>query len=238
MPRKVKNSCVLVISDMHIPYHHPDTFKFLYEIKKAFKPDRIINIGDEIDGHAWSFHTSDQDLFSAGDELEKAIDELSYLYKLFPEMDVLESNHGSLFTRKIKAHGLPLRILKSQNEILSAPKEWRWHNELTIRLSDGRDCTFHHGLGSNVSTVSKNYSCNFVQGHYHSKFTIDYWANHKDIYWAMNVGCLVDDKSLAMAYNKNTFKRPIIGCGIILDGQPKLLPMILNKKGRWIKKIV
>jgi hypothetical protein len=42
----------------------------------------------------------------------------------------------------------------------------------------------------------------------------------------MTIGCLIDDASLAFAYNKNTLKRPIIGCGAILDGQPKLLPMI------------
>jgi len=27
----------------------------------------------------------------------------------------------------------------------------------------------------------------------------------------------------------NTLKQPIIGCGAILDGQPKLLPMILEQ---------
>ncbi len=32
---------------------------------------------------------------------------------------------------------------------------------------------------------------------------------------------------------ENTLKRPIIGCGAILDGHPKLLPMILEKGGRW-----
>jgi len=32
---------------------------------------------------------------------------------------------------------------------------------------------------------------------------------------------------------KNSLKSPIIGCGAILDGQPKLLLMILEKGGRW-----
>jgi hypothetical protein len=81
-------------------------------------------------------------------------------------------------------------------------------------------------------------SCNSVQGHHHSVFETKYFANHKDIYWSMVVGCLIDDKSLAFAYNKLQLKRPLIGCGIILDGQPKLLPMILNKDGRWNKRIV
>ena len=50
----MKNKRILVISDMHIPYHHKDSIKFLKEIKKEFKPDKIINIGDSVDFHAIS----------------------------------------------------------------------------------------------------------------------------------------------------------------------------------------
>ena len=53
----------------------------------------------------------------------------------------------------------------------------------------------------------------------------------------MMVGCLIDDKALAFEYNKTTVGRPIIGCGIIIEGQPMLIPMILDKKGRWIKEL-
>jgi len=76
-----------------------------------------------------------------------------------------------------------------------------------------------------------------VSGHYHSLFKIDYWANPDQLYFGMNVGCSIDDKSLAFAYNKNTTKRPIVGHGLIWEGLPMLLPMILNKKGRWTGQI-
>ena len=75
--------------------------------------------------------------------------------------------------------------------------------------------------------------CNFVQGHHHGVFDIIYLGTPYSLNWGMTVGCLIDDASLAFAYNKNTLKRPIIGCGAILDGHPKLLPMILEKGGRW-----
>jgi len=42
---------------------------------------------------------------------------------------------------------------------------------------------------------------------------------------------------LAMAYNKNNLKRPVIGCAVIIDGIPQLIPMVLNRKGRWVKKL-
>jgi len=54
----------------------------------------------------------------------------------------------------------------------------------------------------------------------------------------MNVGCLIDQKSMAFSYAKNFRTRFIIGCGIILNGITRLLPMVLNNKGRWIGKIV
>lgn len=50
----------------------------------------------------------------------------------------------------------------------------------------------------------------------------------------MHVGCLADDNSLALAYNKINPKRPIVSLGVIIEGIPQLIPMILDKKGRWI----
>ena len=77
-----------------------------------------------------------------------------------------------------------------------------------------------------------------VQGHYHTKFLISYWANPDNLFFAMNVGCLINQKSLAFAYAKNFRTRFIIGSGIIIDGIPRLLPLVLNNKGDWIGKLV
>lgn len=228
-----KNKCVLCISDLHLPYVHDDWIHFLKALKKKYPIDRVILLGDELDKHAMSFHDSDPDLFSAGDELRKSIDYLQPLYKMFPKADILESNHGSMVYRKGKAHGIPRHYLKSYNDVLEAPKGWRWHNELVIKLPNGQECYFHHGRGADVLKVSQEMSMNVVQGHYHNKFVINYWSNPKNLYWGMNVGCMIDDSSLAFAYNKNIVKRPIIGHGIIINGQPKLLPMIKKRTGGW-----
>jgi hypothetical protein len=42
---------------------------------------------------------------------------------------------------------------------------------------------------------------------------------------------------MAMAYGRVFKDRPIIGTGIIIDGFPKLLPMVLNKGGLWNKVV-
>jgi hypothetical protein len=54
----------------------------------------------------------------------------------------------------------------------------------------------------------------------------------------MQVGCLIHQKSMAFDYAKNFKSRFIVGCGVIINGQPKLMPMVLNTQGRWIGKIV
>ena len=82
---------------------------------------------------------------------------------------------------------------------------------------------------NNVAPIAYN----FAHGQSPWIFDIHYLGTPNSLNWGMTVGCLIDDSSLAFAYNKNTLKRPIIGCGAILDGQPKLLPMILEKGGRW-----
>jgi predicted phosphodiesterase len=232
-----KNKSILVISDLHIPYQHKDAFDFLKEIKSVYKPDRIVNIGDELDHHAISFHDSDPELFSASDELRASIEQLKILYKMFPKMDLVESNHGSLVYRKQKHHGLPRSVFKSYNDMLEAPKSWKWHNDLTIKMSNGSLLYCHHGKSPREIMLSQNAGMSAVNGHYHEKFCINYWVTPQQTRWQMFVGCLIDNKSMAFAYNRNFSKTPIIGTGIILDGHPRLLPMKLDKKGRWIGKL-
>jgi G:T/U-mismatch repair DNA glycosylase len=86
--------------------------------------------------------------------------------------------------------------------------------------------------------VSHDMAMNVVQGHHHSDFYIQYWSNPDNLFWAMSVGCMIDDKELAFEYGRLQKKRPLIGCGMIIDSQPKLIPLVKNKKGRWIKKLV
>ena len=113
---------ILVISDYHAPYNHPDGYRFLKALKKKYKPDTVICIGDEVDFHDLSYHESDPDLDASGAELEKAIEALRPIYKLFPRVTVIESNHGSMVLRKAKTGKIPRKAIKSYNEILVPPR--------------------------------------------------------------------------------------------------------------------
>lgn len=233
-----KFKSILVISDQHFPYNHPDILALLRAIKKKYRPDKIVNIGDEIDGHSMSFHEHSPDLMSPGDELKTAINRIKPLYKLFPKMDLVESNHGSLVYRRGVFAGLPRHVFKSYREVIEAPQGWKWHPDLTLQASDGSWIYFCHGRVGDGLKLSQSMGMSCVQGHFHEKYEIRYWGNSRGLYWSMIVACLIDNDSLAFNYNKLNLKRPIIGCGIILNGQPLLIPMILKPGGRWIGKLI
>ena len=231
------NDSILVIADQHIPYMHKDTFHFLLAVKKKYKPTRVICIGDEVDKHAMSFHDSDPDLPSAGDELQQSIEILQILYKMFPEMDLIDSNHGSMVYRKAKHHGIPNKYLRSYGEVLEAPAGWNWHMDLTLKLPNKQRIYFHHGLSKNIIKVVKERGVCVVQGHYHTEFNIQYVGTPAHLLWGLQVGCSIDGKALAFAYDRTNLGRPILGHGIIINGQPRLLPMVLTKSGRWNKEV-
>jgi hypothetical protein len=230
-------SRILAISDQHFPYEHPDIIQFLRALNKKYKPDLVINLGDEIDGAAIKFHEISPDMMGPSDELNAAKRKLKELYKLFPKMMIVESNHGSLFYRRASFAGLPKQVIKNYNDILEAPKGWKWFKDLTIKMSNGAYLYVCHGRASDGLKLSQSMGMSCLQGHHHEKFEIRYWGNSQGLFWSCIAGCLLDNDSLAFGYNKLNLKRPIIGTCVIIDGIPRLEPMVLNKGGRWCGKL-
>ena len=235
--KKLDTRRILCISDQHLPYEHPDMFDFLKAIKKKYNPTLVINGGDEVDSHALSFHDSDSDLPSAGDELQASIKKLKKLEALFPKMIILDSNHGSLAARRFKHHGIPLKFLASPQQLYGVSNNWQWVNDLTLKLPNGQDCYFCHGMVKSGIKLAAQRGTNVVQFHYHTDFRIDYIGNPKNLLFSLQSGCLIDTKALAFAYDKLNLNRPVIGTSVIVDSKPVLIPMVLNKNGRWNRKL-
>jgi hypothetical protein len=217
---------VLFISDTHIPYSVSGYLQFLKKLKDEFKPDVVIHGGDEVDYHAISFHDSIGELFSAGHELDQAIIEIQEgLHKLFPKLYLLESNHGSLVTRKMKHHGIPIRVLKPLNELYETPL-WEWHEKIKLKTSNG-DVVVAHGMSGVAGAWMKLIGCSTVEFHFHTKFHITWIQTIIGKKFSMHCGCLADRESMAMSYAKSNMAEFINGTGAIDEnGFPILFPMI------------
>lgn len=228
---------IIGLGDLHAPWMHPQAIDFISAVVKKYGYDLAFCTGDETDGSAISFHGSNPDMPSPGYEFKMAIEQLKPLYKLFPKLLLASSNHGDLLARKMKHHGLPMRALRSMNEILECPNGWKWSLEHTIQMSNGKKFLLHHSYSANVLSASQHRGISCVFGHHHSSMSIQYWQNYDDLYFAAFAGCLVDTASLAMAYAKNSMKRPILGLLRIEDGIPHIIPMIIDRGNQWTGKI-
>ncbi len=227
------NKRVLIISDTHIPYSHIDYINFLTALKNHFQPEVVLHIGDEVDYHAISFHDSCEEIFSAGQELDKAIEEIhNGLHDLFPKMHLLESNHGSLVTRKMHHYGIPIRVLKSQQELYGTPG-WNWWHEIVLKTARG-DVYLCHGKSGMYGKMPKEMGMSCIQGHYHGKAEITWHRTATRDHFNMLVGCLVDENSMAMAYARNNLPKPILACGVLDDnGMPYVVRMDVDENNRW-----
>lgn len=231
-----KKGNILFISDAHMPYHHEDFIKFMSALQKKYQFKLVVSVGDLGDFHNISFHDSDPDLLGAGDELLALQKCASKLEALFPKMIIVGSNHGDLPLRKIKNAGLPKAFLRDYNDLYNVGSGWQFVDDLTLE-HEGEMVYVVHGISKSGIKLAAQRGVNVVQGHYHTEFRIDYISNPKDLLWSMQVGCLIDGKSLAFAYDKLNLTRPIIGCGMLENGLPKLVPMILGEDGRWTGKL-
>lgn len=223
---------MLLIGDHHSPYHHIDYLDFLKAVNKKYNCKLQIHLGDEVDSHAISFHDSESELLSAGDELNAAIDSLVPWNKAFPKLKLLSSNHGSLIFRRLKSQGIPVTYIRPLKEIYNTPM-WSWHDEIILRTNAG-DVYLCHGKSGVYNKLAREIGCSAVQGHFHSKLEITWCNSVFNQRFSMFVGCGINIDSLAFAYGKNHIPTPMLGCGIIdAQGMPHIIKMNLTKSNRW-----
>jgi hypothetical protein len=232
---KNKKERVLVISDTQFPFQHKDTFKFLAYLKKKYQPTRVVHIGDLFDFHALSDYPTDCDADSVGVEFEKAMVQKEKLEKLFPKMEILESNHDVRFFKRLQKAGIPRRFWPTYSELFECVDGWSFKDKIVID-----DVVYIHGhqVGAGGGNLQQNaikaFMRNTVFGHFHTRFGIDYFANQDALLFGMAVGSLIDHELYAFHYQRSSVKKPIIGTGVVIYGQPILEPMVLDNKGRWV----
>jgi hypothetical protein len=137
--------------------------------------------------------------------------------------------------RRARHAGMPRHLLKSYNDVLGVPEnDWSWHGEIILKLPNGTKCKFVHGISSNILAASQSIGMSLVQGHHHSLFELRYWSAGNGLHFGVTSGCLIDDQSLAFAYNKLQVKRPLIGVTFIENSEPRLIPMAVDDDNRWV----
>lgn len=233
---------IIVTSDTHFPYHHPDTFEFISDILKLheYEFDLHIMCGDLVDFHAFSRWDKRPDLHDPSAELLHARETIAMFERLFQDIPtrMVLGNHDDRIYRKTLGIGVPPECLRPLEEVLET--SWTFEESLLLDLpthgtKKTRKLYVVHDGGSDLRREVVRGNMNMIAGHYHYTSFVDFQVTANDLVWGLQMPCLIDKSSPAFAYSKRQIKRPIIGCAIIDSGYPHLVPMPLNKNGRYKK---
>ena len=226
MPKRYDNEMILAFGDTHFPYHHKGTLEFLRKIKEEYQPDRVIHLGDILDVYSVSSYPTDVDHPDTwSQEIRKAREILREVYELFPNVDVMESNHDDRAYKKSRVANIPREYLKPFKDIIGAPDGWKWHESLSLTVDSTRDkFLFRHTMTGGALTGAKDLARSVVIGHHHSRFGIQGFSPRRSkVHYGIDAGCLISDKGSPYKYNKGDRSRPIQGCVMIASGEPFLI---------------
>lgn len=214
---------VFIIGDLHAPFIREGYLEWCREQQEKWNCGTVICIGDICDQHAISYHESDPDGMSAGQELDATTESLAKVFVMFPNVQSLLGNHDLLVARKARTVGLSQRHVRTIGEIYGAPSTWTFHHELEI---NGVLYT-HGGIGGKADRICQQSRRSTVQGHFHMESYVHHYVSDRDAIWGMQVGAGQDDKAYAFAYGKPFPRKSAIGAGLVLDAGKTPLTLLM-----------
>lgn len=215
-------SRVLVIGDLHVPAERPDYLKFCRSLRKKYKTDTTVFIGDVIDHHSISFHQRHPEEDAAVAEYWRAMEALKVWKAAFPVAQVCIGNHDERVQRVGASAGIPAMYLKSYAELYGTPN-WDWGYEHVID-----NVCYTHGTGSRSNAGCPAFGKatkrmqSVVMGHIHSNASISYTTGENGSVFGLNVGCGVDRNHRMMQYAANYDSKPVNSAGVVINGKPYL----------------
>lgn len=207
---------VLVIGDLHEPFTLGTYLGFCRKVQEIFNCGTVQFIGDMVDNHFTSYHEIDPDAFGAGQELEFARYKIAKWHKTFPDALVCRGNHDLIIARKAYSAGISTSWVRTESEVLGTDT-WQWDDEFFHK-----GVQYVHGTGysghSAALTMARERGHSVVMGHLHTISSVQY-LSRKNPTFGMIVGCGIDASKYAFKYAKYFSRKPIISCGVVLNGK-------------------
>jgi len=212
---------VLVIGDLHIPYHHAQWIEKVVKIAKRHKVRRIVVAGDLFDmKHFSNFPKLSDSLME--DEIDMSRQIIEWLKTKFREVHVFPGNHDERLAKKLEGK---IRFKKFLEWITYEAINVYEHHQMYV----GKTWLIAHpGNYSQVNTepaktLSEKFHKNVAVGHTHK------WSMGRDRsgkYWAVEMGMCADYNRIEWLHRELT-KHPVPQLGaLIIDRNEK--PILLH----------
>jgi len=193
---------------------------FLKSVADSWGINRVVHIGDLVDLAAISFHEKHAGLRNAIDEIRAARRQVAQLSSAFPKADWLIGNHDALTERQARTVGIPECMLRDYRDMWEV--DWTVHSRFSKLIIDG--VLYSHGDSGRggQDAAFRQAKDNFrstVIGHFHAQAGAKWWANPEFRVFGLSVGCGIDAGRLQFEYGRKLAARPVLGCGVVVDGR-------------------
>lgn len=208
----MRTRAIVVVPDLQIPYHAPVSVTNLARFVKEFRPDELVNVGDDIDSPQPSHWSKGMAGEYAGD-LQAHLDQAREVHAQFRDAigsvpyHLSRSNHGDRLRKYVARYAPALEGLRAlQLEELAGYRELdiTYHGQ-PFEIAPGWVCA--HGdegstsaiPGRTAGNLADRWGVSVVCGHTHSAglcpTTRGYAGKVTQTVWGMEVGHMMALKS-------------------------------------------
>ncbi len=218
---------ILILGDIHFPYHNKKALKEVQYAIKQEKPDCVVQIGDLYDQYGFSRFTR-KNLELPEQELEQARNYAKDLWATVRSTTKkcyqLLGNHDVRLIKRAQE-----RLPEAQELVKKSILELYKFKGVTT-IEDDRSVTkignvaFHHGYLSKLGDHMRYLGQNTVVGHSHVGGTV-FEQRAGEIIWELNAGYLADETSEPLRYRPTKTSKWTLGFGLITNGKPQFIPL-------------
>ena len=212
---------VFIISDTHFPFHSKKAYKKILQHIKRERPDAVVQIGDLLDQYVFSKYSRSLGVTAQDDiwrGLELADQMWKDIHKLVPRAKLYQllGNHDMRMAKRIAEKIPELETIVKYSSLYKFDHVTTLKSDRDFLVLQG--VVYCHGWLGRSLDHAKHFNRPTVHGHRHRP-TIEVEGK----LWSMDVGLSADVKSLPLSYTPSTVTKWRMACGIVEDGNPRLI---------------
>jgi len=222
---------ILIVGDLHFPYHNQKALNWVYKVIKQVQPTQIVQIGDLYDMYWCSKFPKKFVELTPKEEFSMGYKHAEKFWKkvktIVPKARCLQilGNHDDRPMKRIIERFPEFESLVNLSNMYSFPgvKVVLNSKQETILRVNKTDVMFHHGYLSQLGQHMLYNQMRVVVGHSH-KGGVLYRGRDTDIIWELNVGFLGDADAGPLQYGPQRRRHWTLGLGVIDELGPRFVP--------------
>ena len=213
---------VFIISDTHFPFHSKSAYKKMMKLIKKERPNVVIQIGDLLDQYTFSKYSRSMSI-SPEQDIKKGFQQAEAMWKQIKKIVPRAKCYQLLGNHDVRVAKRISDTLPELAEVFNFTDLYQFKGVKS--LNSDRDfleidgVIYVHGWLSKTIDHAKYFNKPVVHGHRHRP-AIEYCQ--ADI-WSMDVGYMADKDSLPLNYTMSKHSKWTLACGMVVNGQPRLL---------------